>query len=123
MFRYASYREPAHAALIQRVLAIPDKRARHPVVSFLSPAEVDALIAAPDRTTWLGRRDHALLVTAVQTGLRVSELCGLRCHDVVLGVGAHVRCYGKGRKERCTPLTRHTAGVLRVWIARARPRR
>ncbi len=116
MFRYASYREPAHAALIQRVLAIPDKRARHPVVSFLSPAEVDALLAAPDRTTWIGRRDHALLVTAVQTGLRVSELCALRCHDVVLGVGAHVRCYGKGRKERCTPLTRHTAGVLRAWI-------
>ena len=116
MFRYASYREPAHAALIQRVLAIPDKRTRHPVVSFLSPAEVDALVAAPDRSTWLGRRDHALLVIAVQTGLRVSELCGLRCGDVVLDIGAHVRCYGKGRKERCTPLTRHTVGVLRVWL-------
>jgi site-specific recombinase XerD len=116
MFRYASYREPAHAALIQRVLAIPDKRARHPVIAFLSPAEVEALLAAPDRTTWIGRRDHALLVTAVQTGLRVSELCGLRCGDVVLGVGAHVRCYGKGRKERCTPLTRHTVDVLRVWL-------
>jgi site-specific recombinase XerD len=117
MFRHASYREPAHAALIQRVLAIPDKRAFHPVVSFLSPAEVEALIAAPDRDTWLGRRDHALLVTAVQTGLRVSELVGLRCHDIVLGTGAHVRCYGKGRKERCTPLTRTTVAVLRVWIA------
>lgn len=116
MFRYASYREPAHAALIQRVLALPDKRAHHPVVSFLSSAEVDAVLAAPDRTAWLGRRDHALLVTAVQTGLRVSELCGLRCGDVVLGVGAHVRCYGKGRKERCTPLTRHTVNVLRVWL-------
>lgn len=116
MFRYASYREPAHAALIQRVLAIPDKRAPHPVVSYLAPAEVDALIAAPDRDTWLGRRDHALLVTAIQTGLRVSELCGLRRGDVVLGVGAHVRCFGKGRKERCTPLTRHTVSVLRVWI-------
>jgi site-specific recombinase XerD len=116
MFRYASYREPAHAALIQRVLAIPDKRSHHPVVSFLSPAEVDALLAAPDRTTWIGRRDHALLVLAVQTGLRVSELCGLRCHDIILGVGAHVRCYGKGRKQRCTPLTRHTVSVLRVWL-------
>jgi integrase/recombinase XerD len=116
MFRYASYREPAHAALIQRVLAIPDKRAHHPVMSFLSPAEVDALLAAPDRTTWIGRRDHALLVLAVQTGLRVSELCGLRCHDLMLGVGAHVRCYGKGRKQRCTPLTRHTVNVLRVWL-------
>jgi site-specific recombinase XerD len=117
MFRYASYREPAHAALIQRVLAIPDKRAHHPMMSFLSPTEVDALVAAPDRSTWIGRRDHALLVTAIQTGLRVSELCGLRCHDIVLGVGAHLRCYGKGRKERCTPLTRHTASVLRVWLA------
>jgi site-specific recombinase XerD len=117
MFRYASYREPAHAALIQRILAIPDKRAHHPVVSFLSPAEIDALVAAPDRDTWLGRRDHALLITAVQTGLRVSELCALRCHDLVLGVGAHVRCYGKGRKERCTPLTRHTVNVLRIWLA------
>jgi site-specific recombinase XerD len=117
MFRHASYREPAHAALIQRVLAIPDKRSFHPVVSFLSPSEVDALLAAPDRTTWIGRRDHALLVTAVQTGLRVSELTGLRCHDVVLGTGAHVRCFGKGRKERCTPLIRQTVAVLRVWIA------
>jgi integrase/recombinase XerD len=117
MFRYASYREPAHAGMIQRVLAIPDKRAHHPAVSYLSPAEIDALLAAPDRDTWLGRRDHALLVTAIQTGLRVSELCGLRCHDVVLGTGAHVRCYGKGRKERCTPLTRHTVSVLRVWLA------
>lgn len=116
MFRYASYREPAHAALIQRVLAIPDRRAPHPVVSYLNPGEVDALIAAPDRDTWLGRRDHALLVVAIQTGLRVSELCGLRRGDVVLGVGAHVRCFGKGRKERCTPLTRHTVSVLRVWI-------
>lgn len=116
MFRYASYREPAHAALIQRVLAIPDKRAHHPIMAFLSPAEVDALLAAPDRSTWIGRRDHALLVVAIQTGLRVSELCGLRCHDIVLGTGAHVRCYGKGRKERCTPLTRHTVSVLRVWL-------
>lgn len=117
MFRYASYREPAHAALIQRVLAIPDKRSQRPILSFLSPVEVDALLAAPDRSTWLGRRDHALLATAVQTGLRVSELCGLRCHDIVLGTGAHVRCLGKGRKERCTPLTRHTVKVLRVWLA------
>jgi len=97
-------------------LAIPDKRTRHPVVSFLSPVEVDSLLAAPDRSTWIGRRDHALLVLAVQTGLRVSELCGLRCQDLVLDTGPHVRCYGKGRKERCTPLTRHTINVLRVWL-------
>jgi integrase/recombinase XerD len=114
MFHYASYQEPAHAELIQRVLSIPDKRAHHPVVSYLAPAEVDALIAAPDRDTWLGRRDHALLVTAIQTGPRVSKLCGLRCGDVTFGIGAHVRCFGKGRKDRCTPLTRHTVSVLRV---------
>jgi len=117
LFRFASYREPAHAALIQRVLAIPDKRSRRAVVSFLSPTEVDALVAAPDRTTWIGRRDHALLVTAVQTGLRVSELCALRRRDVVLAAGAHVRCMGKGRKDRCTPLTRHSVAVLKTWMA------
>ena len=116
LFRYASYREPANAAVIQRVLAIPEKRARRTVVSFLSTSEIDALVAAPDRTTWIGRRDHALLVTAVQTGLRVSELVGLRHHDVTLSVGAHVRCTGKGRKQRCTPLTRHTVAVLRTWM-------
>ncbi len=116
MFRYASYREPQHAALIQRVLSIPDKRAHHPAVSFLSPVEVNALLAAPNRDSWIGRRDHALLATDVATGLRVSELTGLRVGDVVLGVGAHVRCFGKGRKERCTPLGRRTAEVLRVWL-------
>jgi len=85
-------------------------------ISFLSTAEIDALVAAPDRNTWIGRRDHALLVTAIQTGLRVSELTSLRHQDVVLGTGAHVRCYGKGRKQRCTPLTRHTIAVLRTWM-------
>ena len=117
MFRYASYREPAHAALIQRVLAIPDKKMHRPVLTFLSPAEIDALLAAPDRTTWIGRRDHALLALALQTGLRVSELCGLRCHDLTFGVGAHARCTGKGRKERCTPLTGHTISILKPWLA------
>ncbi len=117
MFRYASYREPADAAVIQRVLAIPEKRARRAVVSFLSTSEIDELVAAPNRTTWIGRRDHALLVTAIQTGLRVSELVGLRHNDVVVGTGAHVRCTGKGRKQRCTPLTRHTVATLRTWMA------
>lgn len=116
LFRYASYREPDAAAVIQRVLAIPNKRARRAVVSFLSPAEITALIAAPDRTTWLGRRDHTLLVVALQTGLRVSELTGLHRRDVILDTGAHVRCTGKGRKERCTPLTTATVAVLRDWL-------
>lgn len=115
--RHAALRHPEHAALIQRVLAIPAKRTDRQLVSFLTGDEIDALLAAPDRATWAGRRDHALLLVAVQTGLRVSELTVLTCEDVELGVGAHVRCHGKGRKERITPLTKQACGVLRVWLA------
>ncbi len=117
LFRYAAFRHPEHAAVIERVLAIPPKRFDRSLVTFLSEAEVEALLAAPDRATWTGRRDHALLGLAVQTGLRVSELIGLRCVDVHLGVGAHVSCLGKGRKQRITPLTRSIVDVLRVWLA------
>jgi site-specific recombinase XerD len=115
-FRFAASREPAHGALIQQVLAIPQKRFDRDLVTFLSRAEVDALLAAPDRGTWLGRRDHALLLVAVRTGLRVSEFTSLRVADCVFGAGAHVRCQGKGRKERCTPLDRATVAVLRAWL-------
>lgn len=115
-FRFAASREPAHAALIHRVLAIPQKRFDRDLVAFLNGAEVDAVLAAPDRTKWLGRRDQALLLVAIRTGLRVAELTGLRVEDCVLGTGAHVRCHGKGRKERCTPLGRETSTVLRSWI-------
>jgi integrase/recombinase XerD len=115
-FRYAASREPAHAALIQRVLAIPQKRFDRNLVTYLTRPEVDALLAVPDRSTWLGRRDHALLLVAVRTGVRVSELTGLRVEDCVFGTGAHIRCHGKGRKERPTPLGRETVGVLRDWI-------
>jgi site-specific recombinase XerD len=116
MFRFAALLHPEHAAVIGRVLAIPTKRADRTDVSFLDHEEIDALLAAPDHTRWIGRRDHALLATAVQTGLRVSELTGLCCADVNLGKGRHVRCSGKGRKERCTPLTAQTASILRVWL-------
>ncbi len=116
LFRFAAYRHPEHAALIQRVLAIPSKRSEHAMVSFLTVAEVDALLASPDRSTWIGRRDHALLMLAVQTGLRVSEVTGLCRRDLHLGTGAHVRCEGKGRKERATPLTRNTVAVLNVFL-------
>jgi site-specific recombinase XerD len=115
-FRYAALRHPEHAAVIQQVLAIPQKRFDRAIVSFLSLAEFDAVIAAPDRTNWEGRRDHALLVVAVQTGLRVSELIALNCADVMLGIGAFVRCHGKGRKERLTPLSRSSTATLRVWL-------
>ena len=116
-FRYAALRHPEHAAVIERVLAIPPKRFERHTVSFLTDPEVEALLDAPNRATWLGRRDHALLLTAIQTGLRVSELTSLRCADLVLATGPHVRCVGKGRKERATPLTATTVNVLRAWLA------
>jgi site-specific recombinase XerD len=116
-FRFAAVREPAHAGIIQRVLAMPQKRFDRDLVAFLSTAEAAALLAAPDTSTRLGRRDHALLLLMVQTGLRLAEVTGLTAQDLVLGAGAHVRCHGKGRKERCTPLSRSTARVLRAWLA------
>jgi site-specific recombinase XerD len=115
-FKYAAFQQPAHSALIQRVLAMPSKRYDRSVIEFLSRSEIDALVAAADQQTWIGRRDRALLLLAVQSGLRVSELVGLRCQDVVLGSGAHVRCQGKGRKERCTPLRKETVTLLRAWL-------
>lgn len=117
LFRYAALRHPEHAALIQRVLAIPNKRHDRAIVTFLTQPEIDALLAAPDRTSWHGRRDHALLTVAVQCGLRVSELTGLTCADIRLGNGAHALCHGKGRKQRATPLIAGTVAVLRAWLA------
>jgi integrase/recombinase XerD len=116
LFRYAALHHPEHAALIQRVLAIPPKRLTRTTVSFLTPTEVDALLLAPDRTRWVGRRDHALLLLAIQTGLRVSELTMLTCTNIHLGSGAHIQCLGKGRKHRATPLTTQTIAVLTVWL-------
>lgn len=123
LFAYASLRHPEHAAVIQRVLAIPPKRFDKPIVSFLTAPEIDALIEAPDRTRWEGRRDRALLLLTVQTGLRVSELTGLDCGDISLGTGANVRCLGKGRKQRAVPLTAPTEAVLRVWLTERTGRR
>jgi site-specific recombinase XerD len=115
-FRYAALESPQHSGLIQRVLAIPNKRQPRPLVGFLTQDEIDALLGAPDRRTWLGRRDHALLHTTVQTGLRLAEISSIRQQDVNLATGAHVRCVGKGRKERCTPLTKSTVKILTAWI-------
>lgn len=115
-FHYAAFEAPANAAQIQRVLAIPAKRFTRSLVPFLTRPEVDALLAAPDQRTWAGRRDHAFLLVAVQTGLRLSEMTGLRRADLVLGTGAHVRVIGKGRKERCTPLAKATRAVLKAWL-------
>jgi len=115
-FRYLAMEEPTRSAVIQRVLAMPSKRYDRRQVGFLTRPEMAALLAAPKRDTWAGRRDHALLLVALRTGLRVSELIGLRCEDIVLGTGAHVRCAGKGRKERCTPLRKETVATLRPWL-------
>ncbi len=116
-FRYVSLREPKHSGLIQRVLAIPHKRAEKKLVAFLARPEYEALLASPDQGTTLGRRDHALLSLAIQTGLRVSEITNLRIADIHLNrSGSNVRCHGKGRKERITPLTAHTVSALRAYL-------
>jgi site-specific recombinase XerD len=115
-FRFALYYEPAHGGRIQQILAIPAKRHDRTLVGFLTRSEVEALLAIPDSQTWHGRRDHALLLIAFQTGMRLSEITGLRRHDVELETGAHLRCLGKGRKERCTPLAAETVKELTAWM-------
>jgi site-specific recombinase XerD len=117
LFRYAALTHPEHAHSISRVLAIPPKRFDRALICYLTEPEVEALLASCDPTSWTGRRDHAMLLLAVQTGLRISELIGLTQADLHLGAGAHVICHGKGRKERATPLTTDTRAVLRDWLA------
>ncbi|HKH54028.1 MAG TPA: tyrosine-type recombinase/integrase [Propionibacteriaceae bacterium] len=116
LFSFAALRHPEHALLIQRVLAIPPKRFTKRIVSFLTATEITALLAAPDLNRWEGRRDRAMMLLAVQTGLRVSELIGLNCADVTLGDGANVRCEGKGRKHRAVPLTGPVINIVRGWL-------
>ena len=113
---YVALNEPAYALLCQRLLAMPSRRYERKIVAFLTRAETDALLASPDLSTWIGRRDRALLMVALQTGLRVSELINLRREDVILGPGTHVRCTGKGRKQRCTPLRRDASAVVKRWL-------
>jgi integrase/recombinase XerD len=121
-FHFVAYQEPECSLQCQQVLAIPNKRHERPTVEFLSEQETAALVAAPNQATWIGRRDHALLLVAVQTGLRNTELRFLRRRDVDLGVGAHLRCYGKGRKTRCTPLRRDISAVLKAWLVEQDPK-
>jgi len=115
-FKYVALEEPRLSAVAQRVLAIPCKRHKTRSIDFLIRSEIDALLAAPDQRCYLGRRDRTLLLLALQTGLRASELIGLCCQDVCLGSGAHVRCVGKGRKARCTPLRKDAVAALRAWL-------
>jgi len=114
-FRHVALKRPEYGALIQRVLAIPSKRYDRALLDFLTRTESVAILASPDDATWGGRRDRALLTLAIQTGMRVSELICLCHRDIAFGIGAHVRCKGKGRKERCTPLTKSCAALLRNW--------
>ena len=115
-FQYVAYQLPEHSSLVQRVLAISGKKHERALVDYLKEEETNALLDAPDRSAFSGRRDHALMLVGIQTGLRVSELTGLTCADVTFGTGAHVRCVGKGRKARCTPLTKSVAAVVKAWI-------
>jgi integrase/recombinase XerD len=108
---------PEHAATITQVLAIPPRRTTRPVIEYLTRNEVDALLAAPDTTNWTGRRDHALLVMTVQTGLRISEICSLTLDDIHLGAGPHIACTGKGRRQRITPLTKATVTTMTSYLA------
>jgi integrase/recombinase XerD len=115
-FRYVALHAPEHSALAQRVLAMPSKRYVRRPIAFLTSDEVAALLAAPDLNSWIGRRDRAMLLLAVRTGLRAAELTGLPCEDIVLGPASYVRCQGKGRKVRNTPLRKDTIAVLRDWL-------
>jgi site-specific recombinase XerD len=115
-FRYAAFIYPERSNLIQQILAIPHKKHAYPVVQFLTSDEIDALLATPDKAIWLGRRDYTLILLAVRTGLRVSEIISLRWDDITLGSVSHVRCVGKGRKERITPITKNTASVIKAWL-------
>jgi integrase/recombinase XerD len=115
-FQYVSLHEPCHGALAQRILAIPSKKYKQRQIEFLTRSEVEALLEAPDQNTWAGRRDRTLMLVAAQTGIRVSELTNLCCKDIVLGNGAHLRCTGKGRKERCVPLRNEAEASLKAWL-------
>ena len=116
LFRHAALLHPEHAQLIQRVLAIPPKRFETNIVTYLTDPEIEALLTAPDQSTWIGRRDHALLQLTCQTGLRASEMISLTIDDLHLGTSAHVSCVGKGRKQRITPLTATTVNTLKGWL-------
>ena len=115
-FRFVAMNEPGLALHCQRILTMPSKRYVHRTVNFLDRTEMEALLLAPDQSTWVGRRDHAILLVALQTGLRVSELISLRCRDIAFGTGAHISCEGKGRKQRCTPLRRDTSKTVEAWL-------
>lgn len=115
-FHYAAFLYPERSGLVQQILAIPHKKHEYPIIQYLTDDEIDALLKVPDRTTRLGRRDYTLILLAIRTGLRVSEIISLRRSDITLGAGAHIQCFGKGRKERSTPITKETAAIVKSWL-------
>lgn len=115
-FQFAALEAPDHGGVIQRLLAIPNKRCQRPLIGFLTRPEIEALLAAVKCRTWIGRRDYAFLLVAMQTGLRLSEITAVRREDIILGPGAHIYCVGKGRKERGTPITKVARRVLQAWM-------
>ena len=119
-FRFVAIHEPAYMLHCQKILSLPGKRYVRRNVEFLNAQEMQALLNAPDRSTWIGLRDYTVLTVALQTGLRASELVNLRCCDVILETGAHVRCEGKGRKHRATPLRHETVAVMKNWLKKRR---
>ena len=115
-FRFVALRDPERVDLVTRILAIPVKRQEKKLIGYLSREEIEAILTAPDRSTWVGRRDHALLLTMYNSGARVSELTALRCAQVAVGVSTFVHLHGKGRKERAIPLWPDTSRVLQAWF-------
>ncbi len=116
-FRFVANREPRHLHQCRQILAIPGKRHDRPAVTWLDRDETAALVGAPDTGSWIGRRDRCLLALALQTGLRVSEIIALTHDDIRLGDGAHVHCWGKGRKERAVPLRKDAIVEIEAWMA------
>ncbi|WP_027582183.1 tyrosine-type recombinase/integrase [Bradyrhizobium sp. Ai1a-2] len=114
--KFAAHEDLTALAVIERSLAVPQKRHDKAVLGFLSRPEMDAIIAAPDCATWAGRRDQALFTLLYNTGARVSEAINLRVDDVVLDVSPVAHLHGKGRKRRSVPLWKATAATLRQWL-------
>lgn len=117
LFRYIALRDPESVSVAARVLSIPLKRTEHRLIGYLTRKEIEAILDAPDRAAWIGRRDYALLLTFYNTGARLSEMTMLKRNAVVFGASASVHLHGKGRKDRQVPLWTNTARVLRSWFA------
>lgn len=113
---YALPDHPEHADDIRQVLALRPSKVTRPDLSYLNTEETDALLAAPDTTTWVGRRDRALLTLAITAGLRISEITSLTISSIHLGGSAYLECDGKGRKHRSTPISATACTVMSDYL-------